>query len=289
MLDEPEASATNQRRTGRAFRLAPLFSANLRVSASLLIGSESEATMQPPPLIAFPCPSCENLAISQQPERGRMAECPFCRYRTRRPDAKPFTRRDWDAANSPKTLREAWSATGRSFNRRKARLIACGVARIGFDWCRNAQFLDAVEYGEAQADGLEASRTEAEVMSALVPEGYDYPISDWGQVALDCAQCNLAYPAHIVSETYPGVVLGVYRDLLPNPFTRIVWNPDWFTSTVRELAQVMYARREFSAMPILADALQDADCDNEQILNHCRAEKLHARGCWVLDAILGKM
>ncbi|MDY3553595.1 hypothetical protein R5W24_002698 [Gemmata sp. JC717] len=41
-------------------------------------------------------------------------------------------------------------------------------------------------------------------------------------------------------------------------------------------------------MPILADALQDAGCDNDDILNHCRADTVHARGCWVVDAVLGK-
>jgi hypothetical protein len=42
-------------------------------------------------------------------------------------------------------------------------------------------------------------------------------------------------------------------------------------------------------MPILADALQDAGCDNEDILNHCRDPKqVHVRGCWVVDLVLGK-
>jgi hypothetical protein len=42
-------------------------------------------------------------------------------------------------------------------------------------------------------------------------------------------------------------------------------------------------------MPILADALQDAGCDNEDILNHCRdANVTHVRGCWVVDLVLGK-
>ena len=43
-----------------------------------------------------------------------------------------------------------------------------------------------------------------------------------------------------------------------------------------------------SRMPILADALQDAGCDNEDILSHCRSEGPHVRGCWVVDLILGK-
>jgi hypothetical protein len=41
-------------------------------------------------------------------------------------------------------------------------------------------------------------------------------------------------------------------------------------------------------MPILADALQDAGCDNEDILNHCRQPGEHVRGCFVVDLLLGK-
>jgi hypothetical protein len=41
-------------------------------------------------------------------------------------------------------------------------------------------------------------------------------------------------------------------------------------------------------MPILADALQDAGCDNDEILNHCRGAGIHVKGCWVVDLILSK-
>ena len=41
-------------------------------------------------------------------------------------------------------------------------------------------------------------------------------------------------------------------------------------------------------MPILADALQDADCNNADILDHCRGPGPHVRGCWVVDLVLGK-
>jgi hypothetical protein len=50
----------------------------------------------------------------------------------------------------------------------------------------------------------------------------------------------------------------------------------------------MYERREFGAMPILADALQDAGCAVEAILDHCRdSSAAHVRGCWVVDLVLG--
>ncbi|QEG25961.1 hypothetical protein GobsT_06960 [Gemmata obscuriglobus] len=50
----------------------------------------------------------------------------------------------------------------------------------------------------------------------------------------------------------------------------------------------MYESRDFGAMPVLADALQDAGCDSDDILNHCRGDGVHVRGCWVVDLVLGK-
>src|SRR5205814_838558 len=68
------------------------------------------------------------------------------------------------------------------------------------------------------------------------------------------------------------------------------FSPEWRTETAVALARTMYDSREFSAMPILADALQDAGCDNDAILSHCRdANQPHVRGCWVVDLVLGKL
>jgi hypothetical protein len=67
------------------------------------------------------------------------------------------------------------------------------------------------------------------------------------------------------------------------------FNPAWRTDTAVSLARAMYDARDFSAMPILADALQDAGCDSDAILSHCRDTSLtHVRGCWVTDLVLGK-
>ncbi|OWK46791.1 hypothetical protein FRUB_00490 [Fimbriiglobus ruber] len=41
-------------------------------------------------------------------------------------------------------------------------------------------------------------------------------------------------------------------------------------------------------MPILADALEDAGCDNIDLLAHCRGTGPHVRGCWAIDLILDK-
>jgi hypothetical protein len=75
----------------------------------------------------------------------------------------------------------------------------------------------------------------------------------------------------------------------PLPFRDVPVAPAWLTSDVLEVAKGIYEEKAFDRMPILADALQDAGCDNDEMLNHCRAEKWeHVRGCWVIDLILGK-
>jgi hypothetical protein len=79
------------------------------------------------------------------------------------------------------------------------------------------------------------------------------------------------------------------REIFGNPFRPVAFDPAWRTTTAVALARQMYRSRDFSAMPILADALQDAGCDNEDVLRHCRdPQKVHVRGCWVVDGVLEK-
>jgi hypothetical protein len=77
-------------------------------------------------------------------------------------------------------------------------------------------------------------------------------------------------------------------DVFGNPFRPVAVDPAWLTSTVVALARQMYESRDFSALPILADALQDAGCCNEDVLDHCRGPRPHVRGCWAVDLVLGK-
>jgi hypothetical protein len=81
------------------------------------------------------------------------------------------------------------------------------------------------------------------------------------------------------------------RDLFGSPFHQPKLNSDWLTwnnSTVLSVAEKIYSERAFDLMPILADALQEAGCDDQRILSHCREEKVHAKGCWVVDLLLQK-
>lgn len=65
--------------------------------------------------------------------------------------------------------------------------------------------------------------------------------------------------------------------------------PAWRTDTVVSLARQMSASLDFSALPVLADVLQEAGCADEYVLFHCRDSKAtHNRGCWVVDLVLGE-
>ncbi len=87
---------------------------------------------------------------------------------------------------------------------------------------------------------------------------------------------------------YPRPHADLIRDVFANPFRPVAVDPSWLTSSALALAEGIYADRAFDRMPVLADALQDAGCDNEDVLAHCRSGEPHVRGCWVVDLVLGK-
>jgi hypothetical protein len=77
------------------------------------------------------------------------------------------------------------------------------------------------------------------------------------------------------------------REVFANPFARAPDFPSaWRSETVVQLARHARATGEFSTLPILADALEEAGCDAEGVLDHLRGAGPHARGCWALDLIL---
>jgi hypothetical protein len=81
----------------------------------------------------------------------------------------------------------------------------------------------------------------------------------------------------------------ILREVAPDPARPPAFRPEWRTETAVLLARQMLAARDFTAMPILADALQDAGCDDEAVLAHCRdARHAHLPGCWALEAVLDR-
>jgi hypothetical protein len=78
-------------------------------------------------------------------------------------------------------------------------------------------------------------------------------------------------------------------DLIGNPFRPPQCAAEWRAETARALAHQFYARGEPASLPNLADALEEAGRDDEQVLAHCRdIRQPHVRGCWVVDLVLGR-
>jgi hypothetical protein len=192
---------------------------------------------------------------------------------------------------------------------RKLRLLACAALRLR--WPRLADRLRAaVETAERFADGLASpddlfrARTSAAAEAGRMSRSFWFGDEEtsqdvWYAVATHPASQSLGeVVAHYtwVNSSLRSVFAlrsqraeaGLVRDLFGNPFRPVSLDPSWRTSNVVALAGGIYADRAFDRLPILADALQDAGCDNSDILNHCRGPGPHVRGCWVVDLVLGK-
>jgi hypothetical protein len=85
------------------------------------------------------------------------------------------------------------------------------------------------------------------------------------------------------------------RDIFGNPFRPVTVSPAWQTPQVAALAQAAYDERELPAgtldlarLAVLADALEEAGCDQADLLGHLRGPGPHVRGCWAVDLVLGK-
>jgi hypothetical protein len=60
----------------------------------------------------------------------------------------------------------------------------------------------------------------------------------------------------------------------------------WNNRTVAHIAEGIAAARDYTHLPVLADALQDAGCDNDPLLRHLYARVEHTHRCFALRAVL---
>jgi hypothetical protein len=82
------------------------------------------------------------------------------------------------------------------------------------------------------------------------------------------------------------------RDLLgPLPFRDVRLEPEWLAGAGRAAvlqARTIYGERSLDRLPRLATYLEDAGCTDAKLLVHLRGPGPHVRGCWAVDAVLGK-
>jgi hypothetical protein len=211
-----------------------------------------------------------------------------------------MTEEEWQSC--PDTF-QLYEALPQPVSHRRLRLwaIACGRRLVSpscptsryeqyRSWLASPRWELSLAAAEQFADG-ELDRTG--LRAARVPEGgpYNMFLITAGikhfthRAALGSIRgCGNEFGAPSVDEQAT-----LFRDIFGNPFRPVSFSPSWRTDTALTLARQMYDSRDFGAMPILADALQDAGCEDEHILNHSRdASQIHVRGCWVVDLVLGK-
>jgi hypothetical protein len=132
--------------------------------------------------------------------------------------------------------------------------------------------------GAAKAASVVASRSASGAAEGVA----------WAAARLLAAGDGLPYPDERAEWRVQADLL---REIVGNPFRPVAVEPRWLAwndATVPKLAQQVYDGRRWQDFPVLADALEDAGCDDEQVLGHCRRLGGHVRGCWVLDLLLGK-
>jgi hypothetical protein len=107
-------------------------------------------------------------------------------------------------------------------------------------------------------------------------------------------QTSYREPGGRVRPTFGALDFGVYcssrachliRESFRGPGRWPAFRSAWRTDTVLALRKQMWDRHQLGATPILADALQDAGCDDEGLLSHLRRPGCHSVGCWALAAI----
>jgi len=105
------------------------------------------------------------------------------------------------------------------------------------------------------------------------------------------AAVELCGPWAMALGVSPTVMTAILRDIFHTPYRGVVMRARWRRwngGLVCKLAQTIYNDRAFDQLPILADALEEAGCNEVDILNHCRQPGEHVRGCWVVDLLLNK-
>ena len=168
---------------------------------------------------------------------------------------------------------------------RKLRLFACGCCRHVWDWLgEKSRHAIAMRSEATVSKAQECARACQRALEAFEQEKSWLPWERrsahwWSEMRERIERtmgCERWYQADLV------------RCIAGNSFRPVAFDPARVTPDVLGLARVIYNDREFDRMSDLADAAEEAGCVNADILKHCRGPGPHAKGCWVIDLVLGK-
>jgi hypothetical protein len=231
-----------------------------------------------------------------------------------------MTEAEWLACDDPMGM---YPVVKRPLSRRVAVLFGAACARATPEAERQSLLQRAVEAVERSAngsegwDGVDLLQREAE--SACHRVELESAAHFWALAVLRLTESEVSdYWMHVPLFLSKAVAKGgeaaagelrrlcadFLRDVVGNPFQggrgrrfskrarkpqpEPLFRSEWGTPAVLALAGEAHESRDFSAMPILADALEDIGCSDSLVLAHLRGPGPHIPGCWVVDALLGK-
>jgi len=194
--------------------------------------------------------------------------------------SNPLGEPTWDRWRDPNSMIRTFSGKESAFRKLQLFAVAC-CRQVGDRLNPETQrILDECECRIDQIVDLRGSRL-AELVTNLD--------SRLRRVLSDRSPYSMAHAAARLVEK--SVSADLLREVFFDPWAEQPPNVDpnwlaWNNQTVPKLARTIYEDRRFDLMPILADALEDAMCNDSALVGHCRQEAQHFRGCWALDAIL---
>jgi hypothetical protein len=225
---------------------------------------------------------------------------------------------NWCLCNDPA---EIIASLGRGAGNRELRLYACACCRLIWDLIPAPGARRAVEVSEQFADGAaRASALRAGAIGARLERSSAQWLGKWAAAqaatndAWEAATWTPVWAAEAASENAARIALAsgepvprrsasciwdvqrrqqceILQDIFGNtlrPVRIMPYTLLWKNGRVVKTAATIYEQRRFDNMPELATVLEQAGCDDPIIMDHCRSHPHHVRGCWVLDAILGK-
>jgi hypothetical protein len=223
----------------------------------------------------------------------------------------------WDTCTEPQPMLAF--LRGKASDR-KLRLFAAACCRLVWDDLTTHRSRRAVEAAEEHADGL---ATEADLLwahSQALSAANDFRARLVGRRLVNrggpTVQEGRLFFAGQAAHAHRPFLLGrlgwlrhdaelgsrsptLLRDIFgPLPFRPIAVADAWLTwngGIVRHLVEAAYQERQLpvgtldpARLGVLADALEEAGCADAELLGHLRGPGPHVRGCFAVDALLGR-
>lgn len=202
---------------------------------------------------------------------------------------------------------------------RKLRLFACACCRRAWHLMTDARHRRVVEAAERFADDPQCEAEFADAIQAVIPLWGNLPEQHEGDAiarymtsatrhlesataapwAASFAARGLACQAGAEQDSRwvaayraeEEMQCRLLRDIIGDPSRPFQFDAAWLSgpgAPAVAQARAIYDEDRFADLPLLADTLERAGCHDSAVLDHCRGSSIHVRGCWVVDALLGR-